>query len=145
MIFEVECDERMNEERTNEERTNGPDAHTYCLFYSIRFHKQNSDLSGGVVAVDEGEVGEHPRLPVGGEVVRTRGEVGEADPRPVSLPGLVLLPAPLQHLGPPPTSALQLRVTPGGAPGNVSPLTENRKIFSIHQKYFCSFYPSRFT
>ena len=42
MIFEVECDERTNEERTNEERTNeertnGPDAHTYCLFYSIRW------------------------------------------------------------------------------------------------------------
>ena len=32
MIFEVKCDERTK----NEERTNGPDAHTYCLFYSIR-------------------------------------------------------------------------------------------------------------
>ena len=33
MIFEVKCDERTK----NEERTNGPDAHTYCLFYSIRY------------------------------------------------------------------------------------------------------------
>ena len=33
MIFEVECDE----ERTNE-RTYGLDAHTYCLFYSIRYY-----------------------------------------------------------------------------------------------------------
>ena len=33
MIFEVKCDER-----TKNERTNGPDAHTYCLFYSIRYH-----------------------------------------------------------------------------------------------------------
>ena len=93
-----------------------------------------SDLSGGVVAVDEGEVGQHPRLPVGGEVVRTRGEVSEADPRPVSLPGLVLLPAPLQHLGPPPASALQLRVTPGGAPGNMSPLTGRKNIFNLSNR-----------
>ena len=29
VIFEVECDKRTK-------RTHGPDAHTYCLFYSIR-------------------------------------------------------------------------------------------------------------
>ena len=70
--------------------------------------------------------------------MRTRGEVSEADPRPVPLPGLVLLPAPLQHLGPPPASALQLSVTPGGAPGNVSPLTENRKYFQFTKNIFAA-------
>ena len=33
-----------NEERRTNERTYGPDAHTYCLFYSIRFVLTNSLL-----------------------------------------------------------------------------------------------------
>ena len=44
MIFEVKCDER----RTNE-RTYGPDAHMYCLFYSIRYSRFFWSLAKGQI------------------------------------------------------------------------------------------------
>ena len=51
MIFEVKCDEL-----TYLRRTYGPDAHTYCLFYSIRFvvsgpgHRLGSEASPSTAA-----------------------------------------------------------------------------------------------
>ena len=37
MIFEVKCDELTYL------RTYGPDAHTYCLFYSIRYNTKHEE------------------------------------------------------------------------------------------------------